>query len=107
MFNQAQLSKAYRTGAKSLREALVIDAAVNVALLGLSDGALVPRPGGGELTGAQQAVAHLVQASAAGGVIDAAVNVALLLGGDGALAPRPCGGELTGARQAVAHLVQA
>jgi len=31
LFNQAQLSKAYRTGAKSLREALVIDAAVNVA----------------------------------------------------------------------------
>jgi hypothetical protein len=42
----------------------VIDAAVNVTLLGLGDGALVPRPGGGELAGARQAGAHLVQASA-------------------------------------------
>ena len=59
-------------------EARVIDAAVNVALLLFRYGALEPRLCGGELTGACQAVARLVQAFAEARVIDAAVNVALL-----------------------------
>jgi hypothetical protein len=40
----------------------VIDAAVNVALLFGDDGALEPWTGVGELPGARQAIAHLVQA---------------------------------------------
>jgi hypothetical protein len=74
----------------------VIDTAVNVALLGLRDGALEPRTGGGELRGARQTIAHLVQASAEALVIDAAVNVTLLFFRHGALEPRTRGGELPG-----------
>jgi len=75
----------------------MIDAAVNVALPLGGDGAFIPRPGGDELTGARQAVAHHVQAHAEAGVIDAAVDVALLLGGDGSLVPRLGVSELTDA----------
>ena len=78
----------------------MIDPAVNVALLLLRDSALVPRTRGGELTGARQAVAHLVQACAEALVIDPAVHVALLRLRDRALEPGTRRGELAGARQA-------
>src|SRR5258706_610813 len=94
-------------GSKSQRKAFVIDAAVNVALLLSGDGALVPRTGVGELTGARQTVAHVVQGYAEALVIDAAVNVALLLSSDGAFVPPTSVRELAGARQAVARLMQA
>src|SRR6266849_3450809 len=75
-------------------EALVIDPAVNVALLLFCDGALVPGTGSVELTGARQAVADKVQAYPEALVIDPAVNVALLGFGDGVLVPGPGGVEL-------------
>jgi hypothetical protein len=75
----------------------VIDASVNVALLLDGDGALVPRTGGGELTGARQAGADAIQASAQAVVINAAANVALLGLRDGALVPWTGGGELASA----------
>ncbi len=85
----------------------MIDAAVNFALLLSGDCALVPRTGVGELTGARQTVAHVVQGYAEALVIDAAVNVALLLSSDGAFVPPTSVRELAGARQAVARLMQA
>jgi hypothetical protein len=83
----------------------VIDPAVNVALLGFRDGALEPGTGCTELTGAAQAVAHLVQASAKARVIDPAVNIALLGLHDGALEPHTSSDKLAGAAQAIAHQV--
>jgi hypothetical protein len=85
----------------------VIDTAVNVALLGLSDSALEPRTGGAKLPGARQAIAHQVQACTEALVINTAMNVALLFFRDGALEPRTGGAELPVARQTVAHVVQA
>jgi hypothetical protein len=73
----------------------VIDSAVDVALLDFGDGALEPGTDGGELTGAQQAVAHLVQAPAESFVIDSAVDVALLDFGDGTLVPGTGGADIT------------
>jgi hypothetical protein len=55
-----------------------MDSAVDVALLLFRYGALVPRTGGGKLTGARQTVTHLVQARAEARVMDSAVDVALL-----------------------------
>src|SRR6266849_3723333 len=75
-------------------EALVIDPAVNVALLGFGDGARVPRTGGGELTGPRQAAADTLQACPEAFVIDPAVNVALLGFLDSALVPGTGGVEL-------------
>jgi hypothetical protein len=51
--------------------AFLIDAAVNVVLLLGVDGALVPRTSGGELAGARQAEADLMQACAEVFVVDA------------------------------------
>ena len=65
----------------------MIDAAVHVALLCRSDGALEPGLRRLELAPVRQAVAHLVQAAAEDVVIDAAVEVALLSRCDGSLEP--------------------